>query len=101
MIKRPRNLKLCGRRIKVAYSIPSTHDPSIIMGLHYGMNNKICINPDASEDQQKATMVHEICHDIEQTCGIAVSEQDITSFSSVLFSVLRDNPHLVAWLMSK
>lgn len=99
--KRPSVLNVSGRKIRVIYRIPDDYDAGLIMGLHFALENEIRINPDMALDQQKTTMIHELCHDLELITGITVSEQDIASFSSALFHALRGNPRLVSWLMEK
>jgi hypothetical protein len=71
------------------------------MGLWLQYENRIHIRRGMAGHQERAIVVHEICHDIEAVTGVTMTEQDVTAFSSVLFGVIRDNPKLIAWLMEK
>lgn len=100
--KRPDFIDVLGRRISISTGIPKYHENhENTLGYWEAFVNRISIREGLPPDQEKATFVHELCHEIEQVCGICVSEQDIASFSSVLFGVMRANPELVAWLMEK
>lgn len=94
----PKTITIAGRRIKLVEEKPALHKD--IGGIHDVWANQITVYASLAEDQKRAVAVHEIVHDIEAVTGVEMSEQDVTSFASVLFAVLRDNPALVKWLMS-
>lgn len=101
-VDRPEFIDVLGRRISIATGIPDYHENrENTLGLWEVFHSRISLRESLPSDQEKATLVHEICHDIEQVCGICMSEQEIACFSSVLFAVMRANPGLVAWLMEK
>lgn len=101
-VDRPKHIDVLGRRVSIVDGIPEYHENrENTLGLWEVFHNRISLRENLPPDQERATLVHELCHDIEQVCGICVSEQDIASFSSVLFAVMRANPGLVSWLMSK
>ncbi|WP_143206403.1 hypothetical protein [Singulisphaera sp. GP187] len=69
------------------------------MGLHSPWNGTITLDSALAPDQQKATAVHEILHDLDTLVGTGLSEKDVTALASVLFAAIRDNPALMKWLM--
>lgn len=91
----PKSIRIAGRTILILKAKLDT-----CRGVHAGHDNRITIDADTAGDEQKAVLLHEILHDVDQCCGAGLSEQVNSAMSSVLFGVFRDNPDLVAWLMS-
>ena len=54
-------------------------------------NNTIWIASNASEVQQKSTLLHEIIHLVEQSVGLNFSEHSVLALEAGLFHILRDN----------
>jgi len=53
--------------------------------------NTIWIATNATEIQQKSTLLHEIIHLIEQSMGLNFSEHSVLTLEAGLFHILRDN----------
>lgn len=55
---------------------------------------KIYLNPDAPEEQQKATLVHELVHGLDEMYGIGLKEKQVERLGNALYMLIRDNPGL-------
>lgn len=97
--KRPAGIKLGGRRVKFVYEAAKMNLD--YLGLHQGHKCRILLDSTQAEDELRSTALHEVVHDIESMAGCKMAERDVTAFSSLLFSAIRDNPTFFAWLQEK
>lgn len=88
-----------GRRIRLASEKAETN--TACRGVYVGHKNLIVLDASCAPDELRAVVVHEIMHDVDQVCGVGLSEQSVASMASVLFQVIRDNPDLIAWLQER
>jgi hypothetical protein len=96
----PRVVRLSGRRVRVNIEqAPALN--TAVRAVHEGWKNLITLDSTLAPDERRAVVVREMLHDLDMLCGTDLKEQDVASLASVLFAALRDNPKLVAWLMSK
>lgn len=71
----------------------------------YGVTNnkQQHINLDRNQgfDQIRETLLHELIHVWEGSFKITIKHEDVYSLAVFLYSVMKDNPKLVNWLMEK
>lgn len=96
----PKTLRLCGRVFKLVVERSSTLNRDTL-GLHKPWAAQIVIDAEQADEQRKATVVHEIVHDIDHLVHCEMKERDVCAFASALFAIMRDNPSLVRWLMER
>ncbi|MDA3730059.1 hypothetical protein PBV87_00840 [Niameybacter massiliensis] len=60
----------------------------------------IRLNVSNTEDQMRATVVHEILHGIENMYGIDLGEEVVTKLGNALYTLVKDNPKLIGGLIS-
>ena len=51
----------------------------------------ILINDNASEDQQKATLIHELVHGLDELFGIELKEEQVEKVGNAFYMLIRDN----------
>lgn len=54
----------------------------------------ITLNETAGSEQQKATLVHEIVHGLDELYGIGLKEKQVEKLGTALYMLIRDNPKL-------
>ncbi len=73
---------------------------SDLLGRSEYMDARLSVREHMQEDVQAQVLLHEIFHAIETSCGFNFSEKIIFGMANGFFEVLRNNPDLVAYLMS-
>jgi len=61
------------------------------MGRCYVPDQVIRINSSMNIETQKSTLIHEILHVVSDCCGLDLTEQQINSLETGLYSVIKDN----------
>lgn len=61
--------------------------------IHY-LPQTIILNADATEEQRKATLVHEIIHAMDEMYGIGLKEKQVEKLGNALYMLHKDNPGL-------
>lgn len=56
----------------------------------------ITLNEDAGIEQQKATLMHEMVHGLDELYGIGLKEKQVEKLGTALYMLVRDNPELFA-----
>lgn len=54
----------------------------------------ILINDNASEDQQKATLIHELVHGLDELFGTELKEEQVEKLGNAFYMLIRDNPEM-------
>lgn len=52
----------------------------------------ITLNEDAGLEQQKATLMHEMVHGLDELYGIGLKEKQVEKLGVALYMLVRDNP---------
>ena len=88
----PTKIKILYKEYTVEHE-PNLHDQG---GDLYGqidyMIEKIYLNPNSSEEQQKATLIHEIVHGLSDMYGIGLKEKQVEKLGNAFYMLIRDNP---------
>ena len=61
--------------------------------IHY-LPEKIYLNSEASEEQKKATLVHEIIHGLDDMYNIGLKEKQVEKLGNAFYMLIRDNPDM-------
>lgn len=56
----------------------------------------ITLNEDAGLEQQKATLIHEMVHGLDELYGIGLKEKQVEKLGTALYMMVRDNPEMFA-----
>lgn len=99
-VKRPTSVRLTGRRFKINW-IDNDEFHEHFMGRYIESKAEIQISVNCGPDAVKATVIHEIVHDLDRQAGTGLDERGVNAIAILLFAVLRDNPELVNWIMSE
>jgi hypothetical protein len=97
-IKMPDSLRLAGRTFKL--SLAGAGMQNADLGEYDAKASTIRIREGMHDDITKSVVLHEILHDLDFQSGFDLTEVQVNSLAALLFAALRDNPKLVAWLMS-
>ena len=54
----------------------------------------ILINENASEEQQKATLIHELVHGLDELFGIELKEEQVKKLGNAFYMLIRDNEEM-------
>ena len=55
---------------------------------------KIYLNPASSKEQQKATLLHELIHGLDEVYDIRLKEGQVEKLGNALYMMIRDNPEM-------
>ncbi len=88
------DLKIYGMKFTVEYSDPADWNGQA-MGRVNCKTSKISIASNMPEDVAASILLHEILHVIDDYNHLELSETQVASLSTGLFSCLRDNPDLL------
>lgn len=61
--------------------------------IHY-LPQKILLNVDSSDEQKKATLIHEIIHGLDEMYCMGLKEKQIEKLGNALYMLQRDNPKM-------
>jgi hypothetical protein len=70
--------------------------PEDTLGLCDPKTNTITVDPDLPLHVWQQTLGHEICHLIEMTLGLSLTEQQVDVMATGLIHLLKENPELIA-----
>ena len=65
-----------------------------LYGLIQYLPEKIVLNADASEEQKKSTLVHELLHALDEMYSIELEEKQVEKLGTALYILLQDNPKM-------
>jgi hypothetical protein len=96
-VKMPSSVRLAGRTFPIEVSAKVGKS---VLGRYRPVEGKIMVAPGMSDDQTKAVVLHEMFHDFSNNSTNDLTEVQVNSMAALTFAALRDNPDLVAWMMS-
>jgi len=68
----------------------------------YNKKETVCrYDPAMAPQMQRRTVLHELLHTIEHLQALKLKEREVVALETGLFSLLKDNPELVAWLLEE
>lgn len=70
-------------------------------GDHSQVELKVRVREDLPPDEERESLLHELCHAVDEQLGLGIREKRIRAFSVGLYAMLKDNPELVKYLMVK
>lgn len=68
------------------------HDEHELYGQIHYLPEKIFLNADASVEQKKATLLHELLHALDEMYNINLKEKQVEKLGNALYMLIRDNP---------
>lgn len=61
--------------------------------VHY-LPEKILLNIDSSDEQKKATLIHELIHALDEMYCIKLEENLVEKLGTAMYMLIRDNPNM-------
>ena len=89
----PGVFKLFGQNWKIRYG--NKHEMDDNLGLCQTDDFEILIQPGQTEESMTHTLLHELCHSIEQKLHLNLTEAQVDLMALGLLNLLRDNPDLL------
>lgn len=107
-MKRPAKVKILGKVIRVSY-VPAGHitlrdhpaDDEPGLGRSDGLKQTIAIEDRQPLASEQDCVLHEVLHHIEYAMKMDIREEIVEKFASGLLAVMKDNPGLVKYLLTK
>lgn len=94
MMNIPEKIKLLHKEY-VVEEIANLHDEeSDLYGQIQYLPEKILLNTDASEEQKKATLLHEVIHGLDEIYSIGLEEEQVKKLGNALYMLQKDNQEL-------
>jgi len=72
-----------------------------LMGRSLARRGRILLADDLSHDVARSTLIHELLHAVETLFSLDLPDHVIDIFALAVYSMLKDNPHLVQFLTAK
>lgn len=63
--------------------------------------NQVWLSLEQSLAESKDTLLYELIHCIDYAISVELTEQQTHRLAAALLALMRDNPDLVAWLVSE
>ena len=99
-MKRPKTVRILGRVFKVTYVIKGSLADDELGEVDLG-KQRIAILEGMAADKERAVLLHEIVHGIDDILDLRMSEKQVEGIENGLFAVLSDNPRLPSYLRRK
>lgn len=61
--------------------------------IHY-LSEKIILNIASTEEQKKATLIHELVHGLDEMYNIGLKEKQVEKLGNAFYMMVKDNPHM-------
>lgn len=61
--------------------------------IHY-LPEKIILNSESSENQKRATLIHECIHGMDEMYRIDLKEEQVEKLGNALYMLINDNPQM-------
>jgi hypothetical protein len=105
-MKRPRRVKVLGRTYTIEFlptgsPILVNDDDENCLGRVDHNAQQIAVDDKQVLEAQQDTVLHEVLHAIENTLNLDVEENTIHLFATGVLAVLRENPEVTRFLLSK
>lgn len=92
----PKEVTLLGKRWKVIHKKLEG-----VNGYNHADNMEIELDTEQGKERRKESLLHEVIHAIEKDMEMEFTEKEVARLASGLFSFMRENPKIVAWMMEK
>lgn len=69
---------------------------NLLYGQIDNIEQLITLNEDAGLEQQKATLMHEMVHGLDDLYSIGLKEKQVEKLGTALYMLVRDNPEMFA-----
>jgi hypothetical protein len=93
----PDKIKLIG----ISVPILLTEDRDDVWGEWDGGKGTITLNPKASEDYLRITLLHEALHGIDDLLGLNLKHSVVYALSQHIWLMFKENPELAKWFLEK
>lgn len=100
LMKRPKSVRVMGKTYRLIWDCEDLEE-DMSAGDHSQRHLAIRVAARYAEEEQRETVLHELCHAVEHQLGLDLEEEQVRQMSVGLFAIFQDNPGLVAYLWSK
>jgi hypothetical protein len=82
---------LMGVPISISRFKANSWDETGAMGAYQSLLSKLVLDDSMTPEVTEATLLHEIIHAIDQTNGLLLNEQQVSTLATGLYAFLKDN----------
>jgi hypothetical protein len=86
-----KSVRILGKKYKIYVKRMADEKNIFRYGLTTHWQKKIELNSAVDQDQKDETLLHEIVHCLDANMGLGLSERQVSSLSTGLHSVFKDN----------
>lgn len=90
----PGSVKILYKNYKIEKKEELHEGAKELYGQIWYQQEKILLCEDVSEEQQKATLCHEILHGLDEMYSIGLKEKQVERLGNAVYMLIRDNPEL-------
>lgn len=93
-MKIPKNVSILYKKYDIEFE-PNLHDENNdLYGQILHGQERIILNSASSIEQQKATLLHEAIHGLDELYGIKLKEEQVEKLSTAMYMLIKDNPEM-------
>lgn len=90
----PESVKILYKKYNIEI-VDNLHDESNdLYGQIEYIQQEIRLNSGSSEEQQKATLIHEVIHGLDEMYNIGLKEKQVEKLGNAFYMLIRDNPDM-------
>lgn len=90
----PEKVKILFKEYEVIEETNLHDGQSELYGQIRYIDEVIALNPASSEEQKKATLIHEVLHGIDDLYRIGLEEEQIEKLGNAMYMFLKDNEEM-------
>lgn len=90
----PEKVKVLYKEYGISEQVNLHDEKGELFGQIHYLLQEIVLNADATEEQKKATLVHEIVHALDEMYGIGLKEKQVEKLGNAVYMLQKDNPGL-------
>lgn len=87
-------VKILYKNYEVAEEINLHDENGDLYGQIHYLPERILLNKDASEEQKKATLIHEVIHGLDEMYNIGLKEKQVEKLGNAFYMLIHDNPDM-------
>lgn len=93
-MKIPDSVKILYKEYKIVQQENLHSDGDDLYGQTQYQSEKIILNAESTEEQKKATLIHELLHGLDELYYIGLKEKQVGKLGNAIYMMVKDNPRL-------
>lgn len=93
-MKIPKRIKILYKNYTIEYADNLHDDGEDLYGQIQYLPERILLNSAASEEQHKATLIHEVLHGMDELHNIGLEENQVKKLGVAFYMLIKNNPEM-------